>query len=73
MKIMEITDELICFERKLRFSVDLLEITKGFCELNYDKAPEVSSILTALELLLNEQRDLSSRFDVILSKVEDLR
>lgn len=51
------------FERKINFNIDLLNVLKGYCDLNYEKSAELVAISTVLELLLDKQMELASEFD----------
>lgn len=54
------------FEEKLNFSIDLLELAKSYCDVNYDKSMEVSTIATALELVILKQKELVKELDYLL-------
>ena len=68
MKITTELEKLNSFEQKINFNIDLLEVTKCFCDMNYDKAPEITTISTILDVLLTTQKELATDFDILLSQ-----
>lgn len=69
MKITTEIDKINDLEQKINFSIDLLEVAKGFCEINYDKASEMSSISTVIEILLKNQKELAGNLDSLLFNI----
>ena len=55
------------FEREINTSIDLLNVAKGYCDLNYDKSSELVAISTVIEILLNKQLKLASDFDSLMT------
>lgn len=65
---MERTKQLDIFnniERKVNFNIHLLKVAKDFCEFNFDKANEISTLFTILEIALAKQKEIASNFDNI--------
>ena len=60
--------EIIEFEQKLNTNTDLLEIAKDYCEFNIDKNKSTSSLLSLLEILLHNQKQILSELDKSILK-----
>lgn len=50
-------------EEKVNIGVDLLEIAKTYCEINYDKAKELAALSSLLEVISENQRNISRAID----------
>ena len=59
-------EKLLKFEQDFNTATDLLKIAKSYCEHNYDKASEVNSLGTMLEIILDNHKCLSNQLDKIL-------
>lgn len=66
MELERIAEELSQIEEQITLNIDLLEIAKSYCDYNFDKASEVSSVGAILSVILKEQRALAEKFDSIL-------
>lgn len=52
-------------EEKVNIGVDLLEIAKSYCEVNYDKARELAALGTLLEIISENQQNISRAIDCV--------
>lgn len=53
-------------EEKITTSINLLEIVKGYCEHNFDKGESVCAIISLLDVVLNDQKNLAQHFDELV-------
>ena len=53
-------------EKMIFSNINLLEVARGYCENNYDKAPEIISINTIIEIILEKQKTIASSIDRLL-------
>lgn len=53
-------------EQKIAHGANLLEITKSYCELNYDQSKEIPALISILEVILDNQRMLMDAMEEIL-------
>lgn len=54
-------------EEKVISCINLLEIAKNYCENNYDKGTEITSLSTLLGVILEEQNELLDCIDEMSS------
>ena len=57
--------KIIELERQLNANTDLLEITKAYCEHNFEKSNELSTLITILEIILDNQKKATKTLDYI--------
>jgi len=60
------TEILNNVEQKINTNLDLLEIAKTFCDSNYEKATEIASLDSIIEIILANQKELTKDFDKFL-------
>ena len=53
-------------EEKMYINIDLLKIAKDYCEFNADKSCTTSSLLSLIEIVLNNQKSMAENFDEIM-------
>ena len=58
------------FEEKVNLSIDLLELAKTYCEINGDKSAEISTISTALDIVLRKQKELVRELDYLFLRLK---
>ena len=58
-------DKLIELEEKLTTNIDLLEISRSYCEFNYDKSNELLVLYSMLDVIIHNQRDAMKVLDCI--------
>lgn len=56
----------ITIEEKMIINTDLLQIAKDYCEFNGDKSRTTSSLLSLIEVMLNNQKSINADFDEIM-------
>lgn len=59
-------EKFIDVEQKIATNIDLLEIAKDYCEFNNDKASGISCLMSLIEVMLQNQRNLISDFDKVM-------
>lgn len=57
--------DLMEIEAQLNSTKDLTEIAYTYCVANYDKALEVSALVSILEIILNSQKEMIRELDLI--------
>lgn len=60
-------EKIARMEEKISHGVNLLEITKTFCECNYDQSKEIPALISILEVILDNQRMLLDALEDILA------
>ena len=70
MELRNIAEEVAQIEERIILNIELLEIAKSYCEYNFDKASEVSTLGAILDVILREQKALADSFDGYLIKKE---
>ena len=63
MQIKEYTEKFNTIETLITENINLLEIAKTYCDANFDKSNEVSTLSSLISLLLKNQKKLSKDFD----------
>lgn len=53
-------------EQKLNANIDLLEVTRSYCESNYDKSNELSILHSVLEVIINNEKEAKKTLDYIV-------
>lgn len=66
MEIEKYIEKFNTIEEQITLSIDLLEIAKSYCDCNFDKASEVSTLGAIIGIVLKEQKNLASNFDGIM-------
>lgn len=61
-------EEFIDFEQKININIDLLEIAKDYCEFNNDRGMSTSSLISLIEIMLQNQKTLIADFDKVMIK-----
>ena len=56
----------ISIEEQMNTNIDLLQIAKDYCEYNIDKANSYSALLSLLEIILNNQKNVIADIDKIM-------
>ena len=62
----DLIEKISHIEEQITLNIDLLEIAKSYCEHNFDKASEISTLGTIIGIILDEQQRLARSFDGIL-------
>ena len=52
-------------EQILNSNIDLLEVTRSYCESNWDKSNELSILYSVLEIIINNEREAKKTLDYI--------
>lgn len=60
-------EQIIDLEKLLNSNTDLLEIAKVYCESNCNKSPEVSSLISILEIVLKNQKNVIRKLDTFIA------
>ena len=50
-------------EEKINLCIDLLEVAKTYCEFNYDKSSELSSVGSLISIILDLEKELANEYD----------
>ncbi len=53
-------------EEQMNVSADLLQIAKDYCEFNIDKSKSISVLLSLIEIVLNNQKNVIADIDKIM-------
>ena len=56
-------ENIIEFEQKMNTNIDLLEIAKDYCEFNLDKSVTPSTLISLIDIVLQNQKKLINDFD----------
>ena len=62
-----IVSKICSLEEKLNVNNDLILVAKNYCESNYDKVSEISTLYSMLEIISEKQKEISFVLDEILS------
>lgn len=65
MEVEEYINNLAFLEERIILCKDLLDVTKSYCENNFEKADELSVIGSVLTLMQKEYNELSSIIDAL--------
>lgn len=52
-------------EIKINESVNLLELAKGYCSANFEKSVEITIMMTLIESLLKQQKEIAFELDTL--------
>lgn len=66
MENLSTLEKITELEQKITSNVDLLEVAKVYCDFNYDKSDEVSTIGAVLEIALENQKEIAKNLDSII-------
>ena len=66
MEMEDLIEKISHIEEQITLNIDLLEIARDYCEYNYDKASEISTLGTIINIILTGQQSLARSFDGIL-------
>lgn len=56
-------ENFIDLEQQLNKNIDLLKIAKDYCEFNQDKGSTVSALMSLIEIILQNEKDLISNVE----------
>ena len=62
-----IVSKICSLEEKLNVNNDLILVAKNYCESNYDKVSEISTLYSMLEIISEKQKEISFVLDEIIS------
>ena len=62
---MKNTDILSEIETRLATGLSLLEIIKDYCKYNYETPTDLSKLIPVMEILIDNQKIISNKFDTI--------
>ena len=65
MKRFDMQENVVDIEEKVISNLNLLELAKAYCELNYDKSDELLVISTVIDIVLKNQKELIKKIDLI--------
>ena len=65
MEIGKYIENMNKIEEHVNLSINLLKVAKTYCEYNFDKAGEVSTLNSIIDIVLNEQKTLANDIDSI--------
>lgn len=58
-------EKIIEIERQLNTNLDLIEIAKAYCEFNFDKSDELCTLISVLEIILDNQKKATKALDYL--------
>ena len=62
-KVGIVMEEIAYLEEQLNINIDLLKIAKDYCEFNNDNISSTSSLLSLLDIVLENQKIILSKLD----------
>ena len=66
MEMEDLIVKISHIEEQITLNINLLEIARGYCEYNFDKACEISTLGSLIEIILDNQQNLAKNVDGIL-------
>lgn len=56
-------EKIMDIEQQINVNMDLLKIAKDYCEFNVDNSRKICSLMSLIEIILQNQKSIVSDFD----------
>ena len=56
-------EKIINIEEQMNANVDLLQIARDYCEFNIDKSATIGFLISLIEIILENQKNIVANFD----------
>ena len=63
----KVLEKIVDLEQKTSLGMDLLEVAKCYCEQNFEKAAELGTLNSLLELALSNQKQVMHVIDELVA------
>lgn len=59
-------EKIIDIEEQMNINVDLLQIARDYCEYNIENSNVTNSLMTLLDVMLQNQKNIVAHFDKLM-------